>query len=134
MTDDRAFAGLLSGVEHSVDELTDAIVGCFRAEIPAYAPLPSEQLEPGVRSNIQRALDALQRGWEPTSAEITASRALGEERARQGVPLEALLRAHRIGVREVLARVQSDARPRASGPTSCSTCPRGRGHGPTPSC
>lgn len=106
----QVVAPLLEGVRGDLDALAAAVVACFRVEIPAYAPIATTELVPGVRSNIERAMDALDRGGEPTPGEIVASRVLGEQRAHQGVPLEALLRAHRIGVREVLAGVQERAR------------------------
>lgn len=101
---------LIGSLDDRLDEVTDRVVACFRAEIPAYAPIPDPDLRPGVRSNIERALQALGRGWEPTGDEVVAARALGEHRAQQGLPLDALLQAHRIGVRESLALIRSEAR------------------------
>jgi hypothetical protein len=100
---------LLAALGERLDEVTARVIRCFRDEIPAYAPLADEELRPGVHSNIERALLALGRGWEPSPEEVAAARALGEHRAQQGLPLDALLQAHRIGVREALASVRADA-------------------------
>jgi hypothetical protein len=99
---------LLHIVRERLEDVTDQVVTCFRGEIPAYATVPDPDLRPGVRSNIERALQALQRGWEPTSEEIVAARSLGEHRAQQGLPIDALLQAHRIGVREAIALVRME--------------------------
>lgn len=109
MESNSQFLELVEGVRRHLDELVPGVIRCFRNEIPAYGPIPDSDLVPGVRSNVERALQALERGWQPAPTEIAASRALGEERAHQGVPLDALLRAHRIGVREVLGWIQERA-------------------------
>lgn len=106
---------LIAAVAQRLDEVTERVVACFRREILAYAALPEPDLRPGVRSNIERALEALARGWEPTADEVVAARALGEHRAQQGMPLDALLQAHRIGVREALAMVRAQAREQGVG-------------------
>jgi hypothetical protein len=103
---------LLLVVGDRLEEVTDQVVACFRAEIPVYATVPDPDLRPGVRSNIERALEALRRGWEPSSEEIVAARALGEHRAQQGLPLDAMLQAHRIGVREAVALVRLEGEQR----------------------
>lgn len=100
---------LLDLLRGRLDEVTDRIVVCFRNEILPYATVPESDLRPGLRSNVVRALQALERGWEPTPEEIVEARALGEHRAQQGLPIDALLQAHRIGVREALAVVRTEA-------------------------
>ncbi len=110
-----ASGGLLDAVEERIDELADRVLRCFRSEIPAYATMPEPDLRPGVRSNVERAIQALHRGWEPMAPELAAARSLGERRAQQGVPLDALLQAHRIGVREALVFIEDAARDRGDG-------------------
>lgn len=100
---------LLEVLRGRLDEVTDRIVVCFRNEILPYARVPESDLLPGLRSNVERALLALERGWEPIPEEIVAARALGEHRAQQGLPIDALLQAHRIGVREALAVARTEA-------------------------
>ena len=105
----RDLADLLDHLSEELDGLTERVLESFRAEILAYAAVPDADLRPGVRSNVERALDALRRGGSPTQPELAAAQELGAMRAQQGIPLEALLQAHRIGVREAIAEVREEA-------------------------
>ena len=65
MVADPQFTALIGAVRSNIDTLVAGVVACFRAEIPAYTPIPDADLVPGVRSNVERALMALERGWQP---------------------------------------------------------------------
>ncbi len=74
----------------------------IRAEIPLYAQRDPDELLPAVRTSLRRVLLALAEGRPFTEAEEAAFRTYGEERARQGIPTEEMLRAWHVSIREVV--------------------------------
>src|SRR5438105_11997034 len=77
----------------------------MQAQLPAYGSIPAEELEPGVRSQLEHILLSARAGRSAVSAEGVAELAtVGELRARQGVSVEEMLRAWRIGIQLVIAR------------------------------
>jgi hypothetical protein len=101
----EAVAGLAREVHDHLDELTLRIVACIDAEIPAYraGPVPREDLARSIRHNVSMILLGLAEHREPTPDEIRIRRELGTRRAVQGMPVDALLDAYRVGYRELWA-------------------------------
>jgi hypothetical protein len=77
------------------------IVERVRAEIPSLEVVPEKEH----RATIEAAVELLVRaqGTDSFTAEARLLRELGERRARQGVPVEDLLRSWRIGIEETTA-------------------------------
>jgi hypothetical protein len=82
----------------------------MQAQLPAYGSIPAEEIEPGVRSQLEHILLSARAGRSAVSAASVAElAAVGELRARQGVPVEEMLRAWRIGIQLVIARAREVA-------------------------
>ena len=87
-----------------IDDTTAAIVAAMQDTVPGYAQGAAADLASGVRSDLERALNALLAEREPTEAELAACEAVGAQRAEQGVALDAMLHAFRVALREGLAQ------------------------------
>jgi hypothetical protein len=83
------------------DQLVETMLGRFRTEIPGYARLPDTvirgQIREVVRQNIDLCLDWVGGGGAPESARFDDFISSAKNRATEGMPLEDLLRAYRIG-------------------------------------
>ena len=92
-------AGLIGRIDR--DELAEAILGMFRVEIPGYARLPETmvrgQILEVIRQNLDLCLDWVAGGGAPQPGRFDDFSASAKNRATEGMPLEDLLRAYRIG-------------------------------------
>jgi len=70
----------------------------FREASPDYSGLPDEELLPGIESNVRSALEVVGGNRTSTDEERAQTAALAAARARQGVGVDALMVAYRIGV------------------------------------
>src|SRR3954451_21429447 len=81
--------------------LTETLLGTFRTEIPGYARLPDSvvrgEILAVIRQNVDLCLDWVAGGGPPDLARFDDFRASAKNRAGEGVPLEDLLRAYRLG-------------------------------------
>jgi hypothetical protein len=79
------------------------MVDSFRAEIPGYQRLPTPVLERQIveiaRRNVELCFDTISEGVPPTREQLEPFRASARERATEGMPLEDLLHAYRLGGR-----------------------------------
>lgn len=85
----------------------------IRAEIPAYAAMWDDELERDVveanTANVSVYLRCVQEDRNPRSRELDVWEAAARRRIRQGLPLEAVLRANRIAIRVVWERTTAGA-------------------------
>ena len=83
------------------DQLVETMLGTFRSEIPGYARLPDAvirgQVREVVRQNIDLCLDWVGGAGAPETARFDDFTTSAKNRATEGMPLEDLLRAYRIG-------------------------------------
>lgn len=91
--------------------VTDAHIRAFsrrlhdavRREVPAYAAITSASVESDVlrvnRENVVLFFRCLAEDRQPLAAELDAIAASARSRLRQGIPLEAIFRSYRVGVR-----------------------------------
>lgn len=120
-------AGPLAALVGRIDRdgLTESMLGTFRTEIPGYARLPAsvvrDQIREVIRHNLDLCLAWVAGGGAPEAGRFDQFRASAKNRATEGMPLEDLLRAYRIGATEawrVLAAAASpgerDELPRAA--------------------
>jgi hypothetical protein len=98
----RVFAAMHDHVVGRLDELTRSIIGELQARIPAYAGVTADALFDGVSGDIVRAIDAVATGRPPTPDELEACEEVGEQRARQGLPVEAVIQAFQVAAEETL--------------------------------
>jgi PucR C-terminal helix-turn-helix domain len=105
------------------DDLAEQIFSRFRDEIPGYGRLPDSAVRAEVvaviHENVDLCLDWVAGGRAP--ARFDAFQASAKHRAAEGMPLEDLLRAYRIGGRSTwrvlvaeAAKDERDALPRAA--------------------
>jgi hypothetical protein len=105
--------------------LAETMLDTFRSEIPGYGRLPDAvvrgQVLDVIRQNVDLCLDWVAGGGPPDAARFEDFSASAKNRATEGMPLEDLLRAYRIGataawrhlVTEAAAE-ERDALPRAA--------------------
>lgn len=80
-------------------EICDQVVRLIIAQEPTYQPqglVPRTLLVQSVNANVRRILLALSGAEFTDQQELAAARTTGRQRAQQGVPLEAVLRAYRL--------------------------------------
>lgn len=73
------------------------------AVYPGYSDeiFTKDELLNSVREHMDLAVRVIQRGSSPTPEELDARRGLGEQRAKQGVPLESVIQAYRSNERVI---------------------------------
>jgi PucR C-terminal helix-turn-helix domain len=97
------FGRMHDEVRGSLDELTSSIIGSLREQIAVYGRLSAAELVDGVAGDIARAIDAVAAGRAASDEELEGCEEVGRERALQGIPVEALIRAFQIASEETLA-------------------------------
>ena len=100
-----------------LDALTDRLVEAIVQEDPSYSGpggTPREDLRRSCHDNLLRILQWLTGTTEAGTDPFDAPRATGSRRAEQGVPLESVLHAYRLGYRIIWEGMVAQAR--ASGP------------------
>jgi hypothetical protein len=106
---DDVRARLIATVERGVAALAAEAVTMLRERFPAYAGLTAEQLHPGVEGDLRRALEALRDRRAPTPEELAGAAAVGEGRAREGVPLDVMLQGFQAVAQLAWAGIKSAA-------------------------
>jgi hypothetical protein len=99
-----------------LDGMTDRLTVMVLQREPAYAERGMvDELRGACRSNLERGVQVLAQrvpgGVDPKDLSVT----VGRRRARQGVPLEAVLRAYRLGGRVIWESLLSVSRTRFAG-------------------
>lgn len=94
---------LIASVAPRFEEVVDRCARRAVAEIPAYEQVPVEDVRQNIAGDLGRAMAALVDDRSLTSQELAAMGGIGDSRAQQGVPLEAMLRVYRITIDEVFA-------------------------------
>jgi hypothetical protein len=95
-------AELVPALLDRLEEMTDRMVGILVQTEPAYREVMAAG-DPQLRASLRRNLEAGIRGLLPDvpathhASHAEGARAVGRQRAAQGVPLEAVLRAYRLG-------------------------------------
>ena len=92
---------LCRAVADELDDLVPGVVARIRAEVAEYAPVPLAEHRAHVRAQFAGLLDGLATRRAPNAEQTEAARELGRQRARQGVPVEAMIGAYHIGYREM---------------------------------
>ncbi|MHB8341556.1 MAG: PucR family transcriptional regulator [Mycobacteriales bacterium] len=87
---------LLEVLEGRLEALTQLGIERLRVGVPGYAVLSEEQLRPGIEGDLRRAIRALSQRRGPSPPEMAAAEDVGSHRARQGVPLDAMLQGFQL--------------------------------------
>lgn len=93
---------LIAELTAQSEPLSARILRRIRAEIPLYAQSEPDVFLPTMLTSLQRILLPLEQGRPFSDHELAAFRSYGEQRARQGIPTEEMLRAWRLSIREVV--------------------------------
>ena len=96
-----------------VEQLTHRLVEVIVAEDPSYSGpgrTPREDLQRSCHDNLLRILQWLTGTTDPGTDPFDAPRATGQRRAEQGMPLESVLHAYRLGYRIIWEGLVSQAR------------------------
>ena len=96
-----------------VEQLTHRLVEVIVAEDPSYSGpgrTPREDLHHSCQDNLLRILQWLTGTTDPGTDPFDAPRATGQRRAEQGMPLESVLHAYRLGYRIIWEHLVSQAR------------------------
>ena len=102
---------MLSGL----DDLTDRLVETILREDPSYSGpgrTPREDLHRSCHDNLLRILQWLSGTTDAATDPFDAPRATGQRRAEQGMPLESVLHAYRLGYRIIWEGLVQEARQR----------------------
>lgn len=94
---------IVDAVAPRFDEVVTRCAERAIAEIPAYADVPMEDVRENIVGDLGRAMAALVEGRDLTDAELVVMGRIGESRAEQGIPLEAMLRVYRITIDEIFS-------------------------------
>jgi hypothetical protein len=117
-TDSQArWESLIDALLADRDLLAERICKEMRDQLPSYRRFSDEELMPGIRLEFQSGLEAARGAHDQVSdSALSEVAGVGELRARQGVAIDDLLLAWRIGVhgvlthgRELAAKLQIDA-------------------------
>ena len=100
---DALFDALLD----DADSVSARICEQLQAGFVGYRAIPVEALERSLRSEVVRMLSAARAGRDEVSdAEVAELAEIGEIRARQGVPVEVVLWAWRVGIQLLIDRAR----------------------------
>jgi len=105
VADAKSEAEVLAGVVRRVQpvEVAERMVARFRSEIAGYQRLPEPvvigQILEICRQNVELFFNLILDGDEPTEADLAPFRESAKDRAGEGMPLEDLLHAYRLGGR-----------------------------------
>jgi hypothetical protein len=96
---------LIDALIADLELLTRRVRDGLRAELPAYRLVSDDDLNWGFRIDLESTLRSARAGHESVTDErFAALTPVGEARARQGIAIDEMLLAWRIGVQVVLAR------------------------------
>ena len=96
----HALTEILDDLERTTEDLAERMLKQYLESIPSYRALPDvtlDQIRDVNRGNVRGFIRAMRAGRGPSSEEITMIRESASRRAREGVPLSALLAAYRTG-------------------------------------
>src|SRR5918999_3185354 len=98
-----------------VNEVVARMIERFRSEISGYQRLPEPVLQGEIfeiaRRNVELFLRSVTAGHVPTADEMQPFRDSARRRATEGMPLEDLLHAYRLGARLAWIAIEDAARP-----------------------
>jgi hypothetical protein len=101
VTDHKLLARIVDRVDPG--DVAREMVDTFRHEIAGYKRLPESVLSGQIfevsRNNVELFFRSVSEGAEPSAAELAAFRESARNRASEGMPLEDLLHAYRLGGR-----------------------------------
>jgi PucR C-terminal helix-turn-helix domain len=105
-----AWEALFDALDARRSEIAQLIRAQMQEQLPAYAAVPATELEDGIALELDEVLRSARAGKNDVSAQqVTALASVGQARARQGLPLDEMLRAWRIGIQVVVSEARNAA-------------------------
>lgn len=98
-------AAVCDDLESALGDITACAARQIKQDLPTYRALPDELLEAALRGNLALGITSLRELRAPDPAEVEQLAATAADRALQGIPLDAVLHAYRIGFRVIWARI-----------------------------
>jgi hypothetical protein len=96
----RALQEILNDLERITEDLVERMLKQYLESIPSYRALPDvtlDQIREVNRANVRGFIRSMRAGRGPSNEELSMIRESASRRAREGVPLSALLAAYRTG-------------------------------------
>ncbi|MDX3853722.1 helix-turn-helix domain-containing protein [Streptomyces sp. AK02-01A] len=118
----QPIAELCAAVAADLPGLVPGIADVIRREVPEYAVVPRVAHEIGIAEQYRGLLTGLASRRGPSREEHERAKALGQRRAGEGLPAQALISAYHVGYREmwnVLLSRANDGDARSSGRLVC---------------
>ena len=94
---------LLTTLAPRIEGIVERTVQRTKASLEVYAELSEDELRDGITADLGRALAALVEQRELTDADRAGMSQIGDARAREGIPLEAMLQVYRFTIDEIFA-------------------------------
>lgn len=112
MTSEDGWSAVVDLMERVIgdEDLLPSVITEVRTTVREIAPLPPSDIAGHTRALLAAATRALAARRGPTEAELSFVEELGVTRARQGVPIEAVLDAIHVATRAIWARAREIAR------------------------
>ncbi len=92
---------LITAIAPRIPQVVERTVARAKTALAEYAEVSEEELADGIVADLQRAMAALLDERELTDEDRAGMGAIGDARARQGIPLEAMLQVYRFTVDEI---------------------------------
>lgn len=113
---ERAIAHVGERLLRDVEAIADRCMESYRSEVAAYAGMPDDVVREPTVAGLVEGVRALAELRKPTPAEVERNRGVGIERARQGLPIEAMMQTWLIGSREIVSAWDREAEAAAVDP------------------
>jgi hypothetical protein len=99
---------LVGALRAAAPELAGLIRARLQAEFEGYRAMPPDTLEHSVRWQVERMIGAAGAGRNAvTEADVAVLAEIGETRAREGVPVDVVLWAWRVGIQALIDRARA---------------------------
>lgn len=92
---------ILEPLAPRIEVLVDRAVDRSKQTLAAYDDITAEEIRDGILADLGRAMAALIEGRELTADDRAGMGRIGDQRARQGVPLEQMLSVYRYTIDEI---------------------------------
>lgn len=92
---------ILAPLAPRIESLVDRAVDRSKQTLSAYTEITADEIREGILADIARAMGALVEGRALTDEDRAGMGNIGDQRARQGVPLEQMLSVYRYTIDEI---------------------------------
>ncbi|EHN10050.1 hypothetical protein PAI11_31210 [Patulibacter medicamentivorans] len=101
---------LVAAVAHRLPEVVENAARRAKEGLPEYAEIAEAEIAGGIMADLTRAMNALLAGRPLSDDERAAMGTIGDTRARQRVPMEAMLRVYRFTIDEIFTVLWEESR------------------------